>query len=606
MEATGPAPAGARLGDRTLSEVAAGLRPYRPVVATLVVIVLLVNLLPGGPEPTGDAVAATGPGAGAPGTGTGPGATSGSGPAGAAPDATGDSGAAGGGAAGPAGGGDAASGGGTAGGPTVAPEAMGPNCDPATGRIRFPSVYAPPCVAPRANPGATYQGVTGDEIVVAIYSAQEDPAVSALLRAAGAEDSSEDVRQTYRDWAAMFQEHYETYGRRVRLEYVQASGDSDDDVAARADARYVANELRAFVAIGGPVAYADELAARGVVYIGQIARPVEFFHERAPFVWGTQMSGTEAFLHLAEYVGKRLAGRPARHAGDPAMHGTTRRIALVHLDTADGIYQPAVRFLEQELQRHGTALDDRIAYEPDINRAQEQARVVIARLQDRGITTVVFSGDPLAPVFFTQEASRQGYRPEWVIAGGSLVDTNFFGRTYDQRQWSRAFGISQLWIRPPYEQIEPYHQHVWHHGRPPRARASNEILYQPMWLLFTGIHMAGPDLNPATFRDGLFRYPPSGGGRRTVLQRSFGRHGLWPWDNYTAFDDVTEVWWDPGAAGEDEIGNRAQGMYRFVEDGRRYRPGEWPASEPRVFDPSIARTHFDELPESDRYPTYER
>jgi len=49
----------------------------------------------------------------------------------------------------------------------------------------------------------------------------------------------------------------------------------------------------------------------------------------------------------------------------------------------------------------------------------------------------------------TQEATRQGYGPEWVLLGaggasGGLTgaDTTFSGRTYDQTQWAHAFGLS--------------------------------------------------------------------------------------------------------------------------------------------------------------------
>ena len=49
-----------------------------------------------------------------------------------------------------------------------------PDCDPTTGRIRFPTLSAPPCVKPwkdgADNGGATAQGVTKDTIkVVVLY-----------------------------------------------------------------------------------------------------------------------------------------------------------------------------------------------------------------------------------------------------------------------------------------------------------------------------------------------------------------------------------------------------------------------------------------------------
>ncbi|HEX4906504.1 MAG TPA: hypothetical protein VFU93_13690 [Acidimicrobiales bacterium] len=479
------------------------------------------------------------------------------------------------------------------------------NCDPATGRVRFPSVYAPPCVpSVTDNGGATYQGVTADGIKVVLYRGQSDPAVDALIRSAGAADTPEDVLATYRDWIEMFQVNFETYGRRVTLEVIDASGPSDDDAAARADAIKVATEMKPFAVIGGPAAFVDELASRGIVVITQLQRPIEYFADRAPYVYGTQMSSTQAFIHLAEYVGKRLFGRPARHAGSPALQQQTRKLGLVYLDTPEGIYKPGVDAFERELTKYGASLTDRISYEGDINRAQEQARLIISRLKDKGVTSVLFSGDPVAPIFLTQEATAQDYQPEWVIPGGTLVDTNFFGRTYDQDQWAHAFGVSQLWIRPPQEQAEPYYQHVWQFGRPPTAKSTYEIIYQEPWVLFHAIHLAGPNLNPRTFRDGLFSMPVGGAGLFTQVQRSFGRAGGWPFDDWTGFDPVTEVWWDPSANGNDEVGNAGAGMFQFVDGGRRYAPGQWTNDEPAVFDPSRSITHYESLPPNDQYPTY--
>ena len=60
------------------------------------------------------------------------------------------------------------------------------------------------------------------------------------------------------------------------------------------------------------------------------------------------------------------------------------------------------------------------------------------------MTTIVFSGDPVAPRDFTKEATAQEYFPEWFIAGTTLVDTNAFGRTYDPQQLLHAFGVTQL------------------------------------------------------------------------------------------------------------------------------------------------------------------
>ncbi len=482
------------------------------------------------------------------------------------------------------------------------------SCDPETGRVRIPALYAAPCVPAfgGGNGGATHRGVTADEIVVAVRVNPDNPVISAMLIAAGAEDTTEQIRQTRQDWFDLFEQHYETYGRRVRLVYFDARGEPEDDEAGRSDALYVANELGAFAVCCALTneGFRDELARRGVICLCG-GRDNRYFEERAPYLYGVQPSFEQWMGPVAEYVGKRLAGRNAVHAGDPAYHLMERRIGLLYAEPPQGEYNKVgADHFERELARHGGRLADRVSYVQDVNTANEQARTIVSRLRANNITTLVFWGDPLAPIFLTEEATRQRYFPEYVIAGGNLVDTTFFGRTYHPLQWRNAFGVSQLWARPPQAVAEVFHLFNWHHGRPPTAEASYEILYwTEAWPLYTGIHLAGPDLNPQTFRDGLFSFPPSGGGPTTPLV-SFGNHGLWPHTDWTAFDDVTEVWWNPDEVGEDEIGNVGAGMLRYVDGARRYRAGGWPATDPKVFVMDGSVSKFDELPPEDQYPQY--
>jgi hypothetical protein len=487
-------------------------------------------------------------------------------------------------------------------------EALPENCDPETGRIRFPSIYAPPCVHPVAdNGGATHMGVTEDEIKVVFHIGQPDASAAALapiLAEIGIADTAEDILDVYLTFADMFNTHYETYGRRVVFDFFQATGPSSDDAASRRDAISIM-EHEPFVVMGGPSAFIEAVTRRGVPVISQTQRPNDYFAARAPYLWGTQMDSTQVFLLLAEYIGKRLAGDRARHAGSDDLRSQERKFGIIYLDNTENVYRPGVDFLERELATYGVELTDRIPYESDLDRAQEQARTIITRFKDRGITSVLFSGDPFALMFLTQEATNQGYFPEYVSSGGTLVDTIFAGRNlFDQRQWQNAFGFSQLWPRPPQEVTEPYYQHVWHSGREPASENLYEIFYQEMQLLFTGIHMAGPHLTPYTLRDGLFAYPPSGVGSITQLQRSWGDQ-VWPFPVYTMFDTVVEVWWDPNAVGEAEQGSVGPGMWQFMNGGRRYGPGEWPDTPPQVGVREGAITQFDDLPPQDVYPIYD-
>jgi hypothetical protein len=615
-----------------LVAITKGLARYRFVMAMATVILLLLAVLPdGGPagpraadqsahRPAGGGFTTIDPTPGRKSTGSG----SGSGAGGSAEiPGTGGGGSA------PQSGTTATSAGprGATGGPSAtatttpaagsAPAAPGggllpdPECDPVTGRLAVPTRYAPPCVPPVAqNGGATYQGVTGDTITVAVYINRLDPAAQALLTAAGFNDSDEDMKATYQSYGDYFEHHYQTWGRKVKLVFVEPSGADDDDSAARADAIRVATEIKAFASWGGPIAtnaYADELAARKILCICTVSQPIEYYAARAPYVISTLMSSTQGYVHRAEYVGKRLAGRPAAYAGDVLLAGQTRRFGLLYYETAAESYRSGVEFFERELSRYGVHLAEKLAFTGaniDPAATQEQARTMIARLKEAGVTSVVFAGDPLSPVFFTQEATRQRYSPEWVLTGSAFTDTSFFARTYDQTQWAHAFGLSFLAARLPVEQGEAYRLHMWHHGSPPPAKAAHGLIYSVPWIFYTGMHLGGPVVTPESIREGLFRFPPTGRGSLTSVHISYGRHGIWPFEDWLANDDATEVWWDTTAAGEDEVGNNGLGMYRYVDSGRRYLPGQHPTSDPFVFNRDRTVTMYNEPPPSDRPPSY--
>lgn len=516
-----------------------------------------------------------------------------------------------------------------AGGPAVLPP--GPACDAATGRLAVPSRFAPPCVASvAANGGASWAGVTAETITVAVYLSQGDVATQALAAAAGNRDSAEEVAATYRAYTDYFERHYQTWGRRVRLVFVTPSGADDDVVAARTDAARVAGEIGAFASWGGPArtsVYAEELAARRVLCICAVPEPAAWYQARAPYVISPEPTVSERITLQTEYVAKRLAGRAARFAGDVMLATQTRGFGLVYEDAAGQAGLRAAEALERQLRRAGVELLDSVGFPGSAAAAaatgSAEARRVVSRLRQAGVTSVLYVGDGVFPVFMTQEATRQGYGPEWVLlgpgvgsaataatfgggGGGGLTgaDTTFAGRTYDQTQWAHAFGLSFAGARLAPGQGEAWRIYTWHTGQAPPARASHALIYRAPWMFFTGLHLGGPVLTPASVRDGLFRLPPAGRGMATSPSVSFGRHGLWPGDDHGAGDDVTELWWDATTPGPDESGASGVGMYRYADGGRRYLPGQQPPTEPAAFDRTRTVTIYAEPPPSDRPPSY--
>src|SRR5205823_9635174 len=84
-------------------------------------------------------------------------------------------------------------------GPTSPPAATSdPWCDPATGRLRIPTLYTAPCVPPFSgdNGGATYNGVTAKTITVAVPESNNQAQASALRAAGNNSDTEAQIRQT--------------------------------------------------------------------------------------------------------------------------------------------------------------------------------------------------------------------------------------------------------------------------------------------------------------------------------------------------------------------------------------------------------------------------
>jgi hypothetical protein len=105
-------------------------------------------------------------------------------------------------------------------------------------------------------------------------------------------------------------------------------------------------------------------------------------------------------------------------------------------------------------------------------------------------------------------------------------------------------------------------------------------------LLMTGIQLAGPKLTPTTFRDGMWHIPTQSAGSKGVgTIVTYGDHGYWQGTDWGGLDNAGILYWDPNAEGADETGTVGKGMYRLVDGGRRYLPGQWPTAPVTLFDP---------------------
>jgi hypothetical protein len=478
-------------------------------------------------------------------------------------------------------------------------------CDTSTGRVRMPTVFAPECYAPfdGDNGGATAQGVTSDTIRVVLYEAPDNDPILKAVAGAVTEEKPADTVATYEQFLPLFEAFHETYGRKVELVVYKGTGSAIDEVAARAAAAEIAEELQPFAVWGGPLlapSFEDELSARGVIAM-PIATLFEDLPSRDPFLISTGIAPWQTRAHLVEYIGKRLSGRPAEHAGDPVIAARQRTFGLIYLEVGDFGSEEEFR---RELGEYDVDLAASASFPSPLGVAP-QAPGIIARMKDAGVTSVILSGDPLTPAAFTREATAQGWFPEWIIPGAPLTDSTVYARTYDQRQWSHAFGISALVARTAPEQSLGGRLFRWFNCAAPPADTT-ELIFPVPAMFFSALQGAGPNLTPQTFRQALFSAEPTTQGV-TYPSLSFGdpRKGGWQrGPDLWGSDDVVELWWDAEATGPDETGDDGTGMYSYVDGGRRYRVGQWPAETPGVFDRSRSVALFTETPAEDRGPSY--
>jgi hypothetical protein len=486
----------------------------------------------------------------------------------------------------------------------------GAQCDHATGRLKMPTVYSPSCVpvfTGSNNGGATFNGVTGNTVNVVYFQPQPGGLGSTISAAAGTPAEGLATAEAY---TAMFNHVFEMYGRHVNLIPFTASGADTDPVAAHADAVTVAQQLHAFASINGygeTTAYEQELARLHVLCLvcGDSAL-YGSIKQNAPFQWGNLPTADTSLNETADYIIDKLNGKDAIWAGDPSMHSQKRSFIVVS-ETSE---PPAPGFTEltQSLAQKFSAGHVNLAsttaltYTLNLTTLPSEAATLAEKLKTSGATSVVFAGDPIMPIYLTRACAGIGYFPEWIITGIVLTDTSTLARYYDQQEWSHAFGVSSLAVPVPVANSDSYHLYRWWYGaKTSPASVAAPAIIPPFQQLFEGIQLAGPDLTPYTFTNGLFKAPPTGGGPTSPLY-AFGEQGAAPRPSYSSPADYTFLWYDATAKGPNEEGVEGTGLMSYVNGGHRYRAGVLPGGPVEMFSTAGAVHSYEAPP--DRAPNY--
>jgi len=431
--------------------------------------------------------------------------------------------------------------------------------------------YSPPCIAFSGdNGGATYHGVNASEIHVAIRMLNEKGFQQTLAALAGATltDTPDDIRRTIDALGEYFNSHYQFYGRKIVFDYYDGVGSNTDELLgkgrdkAEADATTVKSMGSFADMTANSEPYANALASNDIVGFGDPYLSVQWHDEHAPYIWSIASAGTDVANFAAEYATKKLCGKNADYAGGD-LKGKPRKFATFAPENS--WYQESVQVSRDTFTAAGCDPGVNVQYQLDLGTMSNQAANLIAQMQSQGVTTIVCGCDPIIPVFLSSRANSQGYFPEFIIVGTALTDTDIVGQLWDQNFAKHAFGVSSLTEPAPVQQSIGYA--AYKTVRQDEPAFSVDLIYYQMAQMAAGLQMAGPNLTPETFRDGMFAYP-----------RKLGPAGSWGYGehDYTAADDVREICWDPNATSNY---NQKQGA--FVEtDHQRYAKGQIPTGDP--------------------------
>jgi hypothetical protein len=307
--------------------------------------------------------------------------------------------------------------------------------------------------------------------------------------------------------------------------------------------------------------------------------------------------------HATEYICNRLAGNPAEHAGDEAFRDQERKFGLIHIETG-----PESAVIVEDFEEGLAECDVELAAIESYTNPLDVSAIapsVMAKMKDSGVTSVIVTGDPLTPATWTETATQQDYFPEWIVAGAPLVDTAIFSRTYDQEQWAHAFGISAGSARQDPEVASSRALYTWFNCSPPPADDQVELTFAIPAAFYAVLQGVGPNLTRENFRNAVFAADPTARGL-TNPSLSWGEPSKGRWDevDYQGVDDATEIWWNPEPTGPDESGTEGQGLWEYVDGGKRYLVDEWGEGESGAFQADGSVTIYEEPPEEETFPDY--
>ncbi len=337
----------------------------------------------------------------------------------------------------------------------------------------------------------------------------------------------------------------------------------------------------------------DDLARRHILSFAAQDTPPNYdeghMRAMAPYEWNYFQAPGTALRNLAEVICKSLVGLPPSYGGPPTSQASKRVFGLIGYSTNfDGSPPLDTSPLENGTKACGVSWVKAQAMAGD-PQTTDQA---VLSMHTAGVTTIV----PLINVNFLSNyampaATAQGYYPEWLITDyiANDIDTAANGMPKDQA--AHLFGLMS-WDKVLPESQMPYYwagkeedPNYVHSGS--GSVTGQGAFSHPYWNLLTlasGIQMAGPNLTPQTFQQGLDRtvFPNPRCGGPPYYQACVG---FYP-DQHSMIRDFAAVWWDNAQFSyQGSAQSQRAGAYCYVDQGKRFSLGTWPSGPLPWFQP---------------------
>lgn len=470
---------------------------------------------------------------------------------------------------------------------------------------------APPCVPfwdkESDNGGATYVGVTGDEVRVLM-------AIDGGINYTGASDASNRIAPTnkiydlaeskdecrakrpgdggcthlitegMRIWQQYFNERFQTYGRNVHF-FVSYSGGTDATPdRRRAEAALHLKEVNPFAVVsflseGAEDDYLQAMARKGVLNFGSFGlRSSEFFNTFPGLIWSYLPSIEQYSTSYINYVCRQVVGRDANLAGGE-LANKPRKLGMISTNNRfqQGLVTLAA-LVKKGVTDCGGDIVDHIEFENcclarDNGDPPDEEQQQMARFKSEGITTILWPGGGNAN--YAQSAKGLDYVPEWIVAGGDGFQDNsayLFHSQGEQAYDHHAVAISPHPLEPPLDQQLCYQ--AFREVSDTYARSDLSYVceyYKNLFQLFTGIQVAGPFLGPSQVNKGFHAIPQK---QSSVDPRVPACYYLQ--NDYTCVKDAVAMLFD--ASGQ-QTGTSTPGCYRLMNNGKRYLPADWPSQQ---------------------------